>query len=247
MHDVLGRVATEVYLDGGGFGQALLFSPATGAVLAEEGLSGSGPGCPPLWASAVLATGYVRSLGQELPGAPSTAEPARSTLRTRMPGAGPGDAVMAASMIRLAAGIVAGTLVMTAGAAVAASAAPAITGAAAAAPQQRSAAGRTVLLLNGDHVAQLPGPGGRPVSALVPVPGAGGVHGLSLGAHQYYFPADALPFLGRGLSLSLFSLADLGRAEKDGRLPVAITFTGRRPPLPGVTITRAGSPRRPDT
>jgi hypothetical protein len=75
-HDLVGRAATEVYLDGGSFGQALLFSPATGAVLGEEGLSGSSPSCPPLFASAVLASGYVRSLGQELPGAPSAAEPA---------------------------------------------------------------------------------------------------------------------------------------------------------------------------
>ncbi len=69
--------------------------------------------------------------------------------------------------------------------------------------------------------------------------------GLQLGRVREEIPADALPYLGRGLDPSLFSVAALQRAESGGRLPVQLAFTGRRPALPGVTITRSG-PRSAD-
>lgn len=53
-------------------------------------------------------------------------------------------------------------------------------------------------------------------------------------------PADALPYIGKGLDPSLFDLGLLERAESGGRLPVRLTFRGTRPALPGVTITGAG-------
>lgn len=100
--------------------------------------------------------------------------------------------------------------------------------------------GRMVLLLNGDQVAAVPGPDGQTTSLLRPVADAGTVIGLALGTNRYYIPAAALPFLGRGLALSLFSLADLRRQESGGRLPVQLSYPGRRPTIPGLTITWAG-------
>jgi Subtilase family len=105
------------------------------------------------------------------------------------------------------------------------------------------AAGRpasgAVFLLNGDRVVAAPGPGGRPASALDPVPGAGAVVTLALGQQRYDVPADALPYIGHGLNPSLFSLATLRTAESAGRLPVRLSYAGPRPALPGITITAA--------
>jgi hypothetical protein len=42
--------------------------------------------------------------------------------------------------------------------------------------------------------------------------------GSMLGGRAYVIPADALPYLGRGLSLAVFELASLLRAESGGRL-----------------------------
>jgi hypothetical protein len=80
-HDLVGRAATEVYLGGGwnlpgGGGQALYFSPATGAVLGWAQLGGSGPQCPPTSEYAVLATGYVNSTRAVPPGTPGHLVPA---------------------------------------------------------------------------------------------------------------------------------------------------------------------------
>jgi hypothetical protein len=100
-----------------------------------------------------------------------------------------------------------------------------------------------VLLVNGDRLATVPGPGGPAGQVLVRRPGSGAVFVLGLGRLRYEIPAEALPFLGRGLSPSLFSVTDLRRAEAGGRLPVTVTFTGRRPALPGITITRSAGGR----
>ncbi len=56
-------------------------------------------------------------------------------------------------------------------------------------------------------------------------------------------PTAALPYLGRGLSPSLFQLSALEKAESGGRLPVEVAFSGRRPAIPGLTITRSGAGR----
>ena len=59
--------------------------------------------------------------------------------------------------------------------------------------------------------------------------------------HVSEVPVDALPFLGRGLDPGLFSVAALQRAEHGGRLPVRVSYRGRVPSLPGVTITHAAA------
>jgi hypothetical protein len=99
---------------------------------------------------------------------------------------------------------------------------------------------RPVLLLNGDRLLTAPGPGRRAVTVLRTAPGSGIVYTLRTSGRAEYIPADALPYLGRGLAPSLFDLASLRRAETGGRLPLQVTFTGRRPDLPGLTITQAG-------
>ena len=116
-------------------------------------------------------------------------------------------------------------------------------GAAMGAPAPRS---RPVLLITGVQLAVLAGPGGRPVTALIPPPSpapAGSMAILTRGqpGHLSEVPADALPFLGRGLDPALFSLAALRRAEHGGRLAVRVSYRGQVPSLPGVTITRAAA------
>jgi hypothetical protein len=97
-----------------------------------------------------------------------------------------------------------------------------------------------VLLINGTRlqVTRLPGGG----SAVTPLPGtpAGGLLSLRTGEAAEEIPAEALPYLGHGLDASLFNLGDLERSEAHGRLPVRLTFPGKVPDLPGVTITSAG-------
>jgi hypothetical protein len=107
-------------------------------------------------------------------------------------------------------------------------------------PAPRDAKAPPVLLLNGDRVATAPG---RAQSILLPAPGGGIVFGLHAGRHALFIPAAALPYLGRGLMPSLFDLASLRRAESGGRLPVQMSYPGRQPDLPGVTITRSAGGR----
>jgi len=63
---------------------------------------------------------------------------------------------------------------------------------------------------------------------------------LRLGSHRLVIPMAALPFLGRGLSPSLLEPSALARAERDGRLPLALRFRARLHAPPGVTVTRTG-------
>ena len=105
---------------------------------------------------------------------------------------------------------------------------------------------RPVLLITGLRLAVRPGPGGRPVTALIPPASpapAGRTAILTMGqpGRLSQVPADAVPFLGRGLDPGLFSVAALRRAEHGGRLPVRITYRERVPSLPGVTITHAAA------
>jgi len=66
---------------------------------------------------------------------------------------------------------------------------------------------------------------------------------LKIGNRVQEIPAAVLPYLGRGLDPSLVDLGALRRAESGSRLPVQITFTGRAPRLPGITITHSGAGR----
>lgn len=114
--------------------------------------------------------------------------------------------------------------------------APAAVLAASAAP-----AGRTLELINGDRLLVRTGPTGRP---LVSVRSAAGylaslVTITTCGVISDA-PLAAMPYLGQGLDPTLFRLSDLQRAERDGRLPVSISYLGRLRAIPGITVTRAG-------
>src|SRR5581483_12372407 len=69
---------------------------------------------------------------------------------------------------------------------------------------------------------------------------AGSVLRLSVAGKSYAIPAAAVPYLGRGLTPSLFEMSLLARRERAGRLPVEVGYTGRVPQLPGITITSSG-------
>ena len=103
-----------------------------------------------------------------------------------------------------------------------------------------AAAIRRVLLINGDRLVLRSAPGGGRAVGVLSGPGATSLLSLHLGRLTEEIPAAALPYLGRGLDPSLFDLGALQRAEVGGRLPVRVRFAGRRPALPGVTITRSG-------
>lgn len=111
--------------------------------------------------------------------------------------------------------------------------------AAAAAATTRS---RMLTLINGDRVAVSATRSGG-VVARVARATASGIGGamvrLDLGGKAFQIPADALPYLNRGLSPTLFELNSLAAAESAGRLPVQVGYHGRAPKLPGVTITSA--------
>ena len=118
---------------------------------------------------------------------------------------------------------------------------------AAAPPSARSAAvpgpSRTAVLINGDQVV-VPASGGGPARGMITPSAGGGLAGslvsLSLGGQTYVIPAAALPYLDHGLDPSLFDVATLIGEESGGKLPVQVAYQGRRPALPGVTITQSG-------
>ncbi len=95
-----------------------------------------------------------------------------------------------------------------------------------------------LLLINGAQVAG----SNEATPAIIP---AG--HGLAamaetlrLGSRTLVIPMAALPFIGHGLSPSLFDLSALARAERDGRLPLTLSFSTKFHALPGLTVTRTG-------
>jgi hypothetical protein len=146
-------------------------------------------------------------------------------------------ALAGSSAVVLLGGLAAGGV--TAGSALAAEVpARAAAGSAAAGP-----ASGTVLLINGDRIAMTRTPSGLRV-AMVRAPAGGGLNAaqfrLELRGKAYDIPADALPYLNRGLSPGLFELSSLQRLESGGRLPVQVSYDGRAHALPGVTITRSG-------
>jgi len=102
-----------------------------------------------------------------------------------------------------------------------------------------SVPGRTIVLLNGDRLVTGPAAG---VPGLVPARSrlAGPILALDLGGQAYDIPQVALPYLGRGLDPDLFRVSSLRRVETTARLPVTVSYRGRAPSLPGVTIRRAG-------
>jgi len=100
---------------------------------------------------------------------------------------------------------------------------------------------RTVVLINGDRMLTGSATGRQGVTVLPPGSGLGGsLLTLGAGGVRYEIPVAAVPFLGNGLDPGLFNVGDLLRAERGGRVPVRVAYRGRRPVLPGVTLTRAG-------
>ena len=100
---------------------------------------------------------------------------------------------------------------------------------------------RTIVLLNGNRLVTGPAAG---VPALVPSARsrlARPMLALDLGGQAYDIPQVALPYLGRGLDPDLFRMSSLLRAETTARLPVTVSYRGRVPSLPGVTISRASA------
>lgn len=125
-----------------------------------------------------------------------------------------------------------------------------VTTAAGAAPADRAGPARgsgtgaaaALLVINGDRV--LVGGGGVHSVAIQHAPGgvlASSLAMLRFGASGFLVPVAALPYLGHGLDPRLFDVAALARAERNGRLPVTLRYQGRRPALPGVTVTRTGT------
>ena len=64
--------------------------------------------------------------------------------------------------------------------------------------------------------------------------------GLTVPGGRYLVPAACVRYLGHGLNMNLFGVAAMRQAEGSGRLDMRISFTGRRPALPGVRIVRSG-------
>src|SRR6185437_1675922 len=131
-------------------------------------------------------------------------------------------------------------------------AAPAVTAAtaviavAAAVTPQRAvgpaASAGPVVLLDGARLVRATAGAGRAGVILAP---AGqrrlaAVTSFAIGGRDYVVPAAAVPYLGRSLAASLFDVSALRRAERGGRLPVAISFHGTLPALPGIRVIRAG-------
>jgi hypothetical protein len=104
------------------------------------------------------------------------------------------------------------------------------------------AGGGRLLLINGDQLAVTTA-GGRSLIAVRPAARPDALLSLRLGGQRAEIPAVALPYLNRGLSPSLFTVSALQREESGGRLPVTLSFTGRRPALAGVTIARSSAGR----
>jgi hypothetical protein len=96
-----------------------------------------------------------------------------------------------------------------------------------------------VLLITGDRL--LVPPGSPDTAVIQRSPDEAPFVFLSdFGCSRLKIPAEALPYLGRGLDPALFQLTYLERAERGGRLPVRLSYLGARPGVPGVTVTHTG-------
>jgi hypothetical protein len=102
---------------------------------------------------------------------------------------------------------------------------------------------RQVFLIDGSQLVIRRLTAGGQEIALRPAAGPTSVMTLRVGSRVQEIPAVVLPYLGRGLDPSLVDLGALKHTESGSRLPVQITFTGRAPRLPGITVTRIGPGR----
>ena len=102
------------------------------------------------------------------------------------------------------------------------------------------AGGGSLLLINGDQLA-VSTAGGQHRIVVREAAHPDSVLGMRLGGQLTEIPFDALPYLNRSLSPTLFSVSALQGQEAAGRLPVRLTFSGSRPAVPGITITRSAA------
>jgi hypothetical protein len=92
---------------------------------------------------------------------------------------------------------------------------------------------RTITLITGDRVTLTPMPDGSPGISVAPRPGGSAAFVTERGGGDLYvIPADAQPFLGRQLDVSLF---DVSAPDSDGRIPVVLSGSDAAPP--GVVLT----------
>jgi hypothetical protein len=101
-----------------------------------------------------------------------------------------------------------------------------------------------VLLIDGSQLSIRRLPGGSPQIVLRSVGRPVSLLSMRVGGRLREISALVLPYLGRGLDPSLVDLGALQRAESRNRLPVQITYTGRTPHLPGITVTSTAPGRQ---
>jgi hypothetical protein len=107
-------------------------------------------------------------------------------------------------------------------------------------PASGSGGAQPLLLLNGDRLVVPPGSAGARRMGLIRASRTDALEGLRFDGQTLEIPVDALPYLGRGLDPALFDLAALTRVERNGELPVRVSFGGAAPALPGLTVTSTG-------
>ena len=100
-----------------------------------------------------------------------------------------------------------------------------------------SAPSASALLITGDRVAAATTPDGRDTFDIQPAAAKGVARSLvhlRLGGRDYEVPGTALPYLGRGLDLSLFDVKALLASQADGRVPVEVTSAAATQTIPGL-------------
>jgi hypothetical protein len=110
-------------------------------------------------------------------------------------------------------------------------------------PAISTALGAALTLVTGDRVLASSSRAGALTATVWPAPGTGQATSVAewrAGGQGFVIPLAALPYLGRGLDLSLFDVGALLRAEQGGRLPVTLRYHGRLPAVPGIIVTQAG-------
>lgn len=110
-----------------------------------------------------------------------------------------------------------------------------------AAPAAGAALTDPITLVDGDRVVA-GSPGAGPGAAVVlAAPGTGPASSVAkvlIGGRGFVIPLAVMPYLGRGLDLSLFDVASLQHAERGGRIPVTLRYQGQRPTVPGIIVTQ---------
>jgi hypothetical protein len=102
----------------------------------------------------------------------------------------------------------------------------------------------SLTLIDGERLLAGSAVAGARTAVVWPAPGAGPAASVAMvrvDGQGFVVPETALPYVGHGLGISLFNVGALQRAENDGRLPVTLSYHGRPPVVPGITVTQAGA------